>query len=172
MSSPPQLTVGMPVNLSADVPIVPPFAMLMCVIFSALLIFVTGLQYPFVSFLPLYARVAIFAIAVASAFLVLNKAGGELKAAGSGTLFTPVGGLATSGIYKHTRNPMYAALVFMALPCFAIVLNTLWPVAFMPVLFSYLHFRVIAVEEALLSKAFGASFEAYKEDVPRWILCF
>ena len=40
-------------------------------------------------------------------FSVLNRAGKELKAAGSGTLFTEVNGLATGGLYGHMRNPMY-----------------------------------------------------------------
>ena len=84
-------------------------------------------------------------------------AGGELASSGSGALFTPVGGLATSGIYQWTRNPMYASLIFVALPCMSVVTNSAWPLLLSPLTFAYLNFVVIAAEEALLRKSFGAN---------------
>ena len=96
-------------------------------------------------------------------------AGGELASSGSGTMFTPVGGLATGGIYQVTRNPMYVSLVFVALPTMSVVLDTAWPLILSPLTFSYLNFVVIAAEEALLRKSFGEQYEQYCRSVPRWL---
>ena len=105
--APPQLTFGMPIDLSADVPIFPPFALMLTMMTARLMWKLSGKRLSYVpaplSALPV--RIAILAIGLAcTKFLVLDKAGGELKAAGSGTLFTPVGGLAVDGIYQMTRN--------------------------------------------------------------------
>ena len=83
-----------------------------------------------------------------------------------------MGGLSTTGLYAVSRNPMYAGLTFVALPGFAVVLDTLWPILLAPLLWSYLHFVVIAAEERLLHAAFGAAYEAYVKLVPRYFVCF
>ena len=100
-TAPPQLTVGMPIDFSADVPIFPPFALMLTMITSRILWMLSGKRLSYVpapiSALPV--RIAILAMGLAiTKLFVLDSAGGELKNAGSGTLFTPVGGLATSGI--------------------------------------------------------------------------
>ena len=115
--APPQLTFGMPIDLSADVPIFPPFALMLTMMTARLMWKLSGKRLSYVpaplSALPV--RIAILAIGLAcTKFLVLDKAGGELKAAGSGTLFTPVGGLAVDGIYQMTRNVRAAARVRLA----------------------------------------------------------
>ena len=170
---PPQLTYGKPINIYADIPIFPPFAMMLTVACSQIIRKLTGKP---LAFLPaplstVPVRVAFFAIAFPSIILmVLNPAGGELKAAGSGTLFTPVNGLATTGIYESTRNPMYAGLVFVAIPCMACVVNSAWPILISPLTWCYLNYVVIAAEEKLLAQAFGKQFDEYCQSVPRWLI--
>ena len=140
IGSMPQLTYGKPVDLSADVPIFPPFATGLTALLALGAWLVTGQR---VAFVPaplnkLAVRVIVVAAVVASAPLVMKVAGNELDRAGSGTFFTPVNGLATTGPYKYSRNPMYAGLIFVVLPGFAIAVDSLWAVIFDPLLFLYL----------------------------------
>jgi protein-S-isoprenylcysteine O-methyltransferase Ste14 len=167
----PQLTVGKPIDLTADVPVFPPFAMFSVVGVSLILCLANRLRF-LPAATPTWSRVLVFAIALGYSLMLLKKAGGDLESAGSGTFFTPVGGLATGGFYQFSRNPMYASLVFAALPAFAVVLDTLWPIILSPILWAYFNFVVIAAEEQLLQKAFGAGYDAYCSTVPRWVLFF
>lgn len=74
----------------------------------------------------------------------------------------------SSGIYRYTRNPMYLGRAvqllgwgaFLASP-FAILLVSLY-VAYVD------RFQVIAEERALLAR-FGADYEAYQNNVSRWL---
>ena len=167
---PPQLSFGLPIDISADIPLFPPFAVMLTMMTSRLIWKITGKRLAWHNF-PLSVRVAILASGLAfTKFVVLDNAGGELKKAGSGTMFTPVGGLATEGLYAYSRNPMYFFLVFFALPLLSTVVNTAWPLLLSPIPWSYLNFVVIAAEEELLAKAFPKDYAAYCEKVPRWLI--
>ena len=160
----------MPVDFSADVPIFPPFSMMLTMITGRIIWKVTGQRLSFHN-VKMPVRIAVLAIGFAMAkFAVLDNAGGSLAEAGSGTLFTPVGGLATTGLYEYTRNPMYVSLIFMALPMLSFVVNSAWPILLSPITWSYLTFVVIAAEEALLTAEFGAEYTAYQAKVPRWLI--
>jgi protein-S-isoprenylcysteine O-methyltransferase Ste14 len=76
--------------------------------------------------------------------------------------------LVTYGPYKRTRNPMYLGMV-LSLIGVAIWLGTLpmFLAAFAD--FLVLNFVFIPFEEAKMARQFGASFEAYKKSVRRWI---
>ncbi len=72
------------------------------------------------------------------------------------------------GIYRHTRNPMYLGLALMLL-AWAFALTS--PMALVgPVLFVIwiTRFQIIP-EERILSRIFGAQYEAYCRRVRRWI---
>ena len=169
-AAPPQLSFGLPINFSADIPIFPPFAMMLTMMTSRLIWKITGKRLAWHN-LPMSVRVALLAVGLAiTKFVVLDNAGGELAKAGSGTMFTPVGGLATEGLYAYTRNPMYTALIFFALPTLSTVVNTAWPLILSPITWSYLTYVVIAAEEELLTKAFPKEYAAYCEKVPRWLI--
>ena len=106
---PPQLSYGKPLDLSADVPVFPPFAMMLTMLTARMLWYVTGKRLPFLPklFQATPVRVALFAVGLAfTKFVVLDGAGGQLAEAGSGTLFTPVEGLATEGLYSITREAL------------------------------------------------------------------
>ena len=85
-------------------------------------------------------------------------------------MFVPVNGLAKSGLYATTRNPMYVSLVFMALPMLSVVVDSAWPVLLSPLTWAYLNYVVIAAEEKLLHATFGAEFDEYAQSVPRWLI--
>ena len=91
----------------------------------------------------------------------------------AGTTFNPhqpdaTSALVESGIYRHTRNPMYLGMT-LVLAGWAIGLASatalIGPVFFMAWI---TRFQIIP-EERVLARKFGASFEAYRRRVRRWI---
>lgn len=73
-----------------------------------------------------------------------------------------------TGIYRHTRNPMYLGL--LVLQC-AYVIHLANPLSLLaPALFIYCINRFqIQAEERLLEENFAADYVAYKQAVPRWL---
>ncbi|RBJ77964.1 isoprenylcysteine carboxylmethyltransferase family protein [Pseudomonas sp. MWU12-2534b] len=76
--------------------------------------------------------------------------------------------LVTSGIYRHTRNPMY---VGFALWLLAWGLYLASPLVLLGVLgfVLYMNRLQIAPEERALGRLFGADFAAYRQRVRRWL---
>jgi len=76
--------------------------------------------------------------------------------------------LVTTGIYRHTRNPMYLGLLLLVV-AWAVLLSSpfalLGPVAFT----SYIGRFQIVPEERVLSALFGAEYSAYQSRVRRWL---
>jgi protein-S-isoprenylcysteine O-methyltransferase Ste14 len=76
--------------------------------------------------------------------------------------------LVRSGIYKHTRNPMYAGMLLVLL-AWATFLFTFWCL-FGPLVFIlYIDRFQIIPEERMLSKLFGSDYAEYKTKVRRWL---
>lgn len=76
--------------------------------------------------------------------------------------------LVTYGPFNYSRNPMYVGMVLSMLGI-AVWVGTL-PMFVAAVLdFCILNFVFIPFEEAKLSRIFGASYEAYRAKVRRWI---
>ncbi len=88
---------------------------------------------------------------------------------GKGTLapWTPPAHLVIVGLYRYTRNPMYAAVTLALLG---------WALCFgVPGLFVYavvvaiaFHLRVVLGEEPWLARTYGVQWEHYSSRVPRW----
>jgi protein-S-isoprenylcysteine O-methyltransferase Ste14 len=80
----------------------------------------------------------------------------------------PASALATGGPYHFTRNPMYVgmALLYIGL---ALVLNTAWPLVFLPLVLLIIDAAVIRREERYLISAFGEEYRAYCSRVRRWL---
>jgi protein-S-isoprenylcysteine O-methyltransferase Ste14 len=76
--------------------------------------------------------------------------------------------LVVTGQYRHVRNPMYVALVFVVLGQ-AALLGASGLVAYATLLLVLFHLHVVMYEEPQLAKLFGAAFEAYRKGVPRWL---
>ena len=72
------------------------------------------------------------------------------------------------GPYRFTRNPMYVGL-FIAYLGEAGILKQLCPVLLLPMVFVYLNWVVVPVEEEKLFQAFGARYEEYQGRVGRWL---
>ena len=88
-----------------------------------------------------------------------------------GTPFDPTApatALATGGIYRFTRNPMYLGAI-LAFAGLGLWLKNSWLVGLMPVLAIALHVLAIQREEAYLERRFGLAYRTYRERVRRWI---
>jgi steroid 5-alpha reductase family enzyme len=73
--------------------------------------------------------------------------------------------LATSGIYAHTRNPLYLGSAILAAG-FIIAGHSLWAGLLVAVYFSVFYYAVMRNEEEDLRAKFGASFQQYSASVP------
>ena len=73
-----------------------------------------------------------------------------------------------SGIYRVSRNPMYVGFLFV-LTSWAIVSSHPLPFLFLPVYVAYMNRFQISPEERALSAKFGDGYDAYKQDVRRWL---
>jgi protein-S-isoprenylcysteine O-methyltransferase Ste14 len=76
--------------------------------------------------------------------------------------------LVSSGIYRYTRNPMYAGML-LALLAFAIVLASPASLLMLPAFVVYMNRFQIMPEERELARHFGAEFQAYRARVRRWL---
>ena len=106
-SSAPQLSVN---AADADIVVVPPI-MLMMLCTASLVLAKSVTRY---RFLPDYlaglkTRVALFTLSTAIFARFFLESRDMLHDAGSGVAFTPVAGIATTGPYAHSRNPLYVS---------------------------------------------------------------
>lgn len=76
--------------------------------------------------------------------------------------------LVTWGPYGFSRNPMYLALSALHVGV-SILLNTAWPLLFLPAVWASLYVLVIHREERYLAAAFGGQYESYCGRVRRWL---
>lgn len=76
--------------------------------------------------------------------------------------------LVISGVYRHSRNPMYAAMLLM-LSGWAVFLGQ-WPsLAGLPLFMLYMTRFQIMPEERALSALFGEEYREYARRVRRWM---
>lgn len=80
----------------------------------------------------------------------------------------PTTALVTNGPYRFTRNPMYLGFtfVYLGITCWV---NTVWPVALLPLVLLAMHHGVIRREEVYLERKFGEEYRAFRRRVRRWL---
>ena len=76
--------------------------------------------------------------------------------------------LVQTGIYRLTRNPMYAGF-FVILVAWAVGLSHAFPWLFLPLFVMYMNRFQIKPEEQALLKLFGSEYKTYCHKVRRWI---
>lgn len=96
----------------------------------------------------------------------VSYAGSETRTTGA------VGGtyLVISGPFAHTRNPLYVGniLLYMGIGIMSLALFPYLQIA--AFIFFYLQYKfIINEEETYLKKAFGAQYEEYYKNVPRFL---
>jgi protein-S-isoprenylcysteine O-methyltransferase Ste14 len=79
----------------------------------------------------------------------------------------PTTALVTSGLFAHTRNPVYVGGAFALLGP-VLMLASDWIVLLMVPALLLLHYGVVLREERYLERKFGAAYVAYKASVPRY----
>jgi protein-S-isoprenylcysteine O-methyltransferase Ste14 len=80
----------------------------------------------------------------------------------------PVSALVTWGPYRVSRNPMYVG-VSAGLAGIALVANTPWVLAALPLVWLALGRLVIDREETYLERKFGEEYRAFKARTRRWL---
>jgi protein-S-isoprenylcysteine O-methyltransferase Ste14 len=76
--------------------------------------------------------------------------------------------LVTFGIYRFTRNPMYAGLTLVLLG-WAVYLASVWALPGPVVFVLYMTRFQVVPEERVLMGLFGATYSEYQAKVRRWI---
>ena len=76
--------------------------------------------------------------------------------------------LVTSGIYEHTRNPMYVGLLLLLIG-WGVFLSSVFSLVLPAGFVLYMNRFQIQREEEALELSFGASYLDYKNRVRRWL---
>jgi protein-S-isoprenylcysteine O-methyltransferase Ste14 len=79
--------------------------------------------------------------------------------------------LVITGLYRYVRNPMYVGVLMIIISHF-LWFKTISMIAYSVVVFTAFHLFVTLYEEPHLKRIFGAAYEEYCKQVPRWILKF
>ncbi len=82
--------------------------------------------------------------------------------------YTPTKAIATDGVYRFTRNPIYIAFLIFTL-AFVFFTNSLWFVGSALLTAIALQLGVVSREEKYLHDKFGADYDNYRRRVRRWI---
>ncbi|WP_129791279.1 isoprenylcysteine carboxylmethyltransferase family protein [Sphingosinicella sp. CPCC 101087] len=109
------------------------------------------------------------ALLFAGGVALVASAIGLFKRAGTpAPPWTTTTGIVTTGVYGHTRNPMYIgmALIYAGL---AVGLDGPIALILLPLVMVIIRTQVIAREERYLDAKFGQQYRAYKARVRRWL---
>ena len=79
----------------------------------------------------------------------------------------PIHKIIASGPFQFTRNPMYLSMISIYIGL-GLIINTYWPLLFLPLMLIILHYGVILREEEYLEKKFKDQYVSYKSRVRRW----
>lgn len=91
-----------------------------------------------------------------------------LQGLGTPAPIAPTKTLVVTGLYRYVRNPIYVAVVAIILG--QALLFGAWGLVLLGAVFWLAcHLFVVVYEEPTLQRSFGAEYEAYRANVPRWI---
>jgi protein-S-isoprenylcysteine O-methyltransferase Ste14 len=91
-----------------------------------------------------------------------------LQGLGTPAPIAPPQNLVVTGLYRYVRNPMYVAVVAVIFGQ-AILFGDWRLVAYGAFMWLAFHLFVLAYEEPVLAESFGAQYEDFRANVPRWI---
>jgi protein-S-isoprenylcysteine O-methyltransferase Ste14 len=108
-------------------------------------------------------------VMLAGAFLLLWCVR-DFYVSGKGTLapWDPPRKIVTVGLYRYVRNPMYVGVLLLVLG-WSLYLSSVMLAAYMFVLATGFHIRVVRYEEPWMAAQFGKEWETYRATVPRWL---
>lgn len=108
-------------------------------------------------------------LVVLAGFVLLLWCVRDFLVTGKGTLapWDPPRRLVVTGLYRHVRNPMYVGVLTLVAG-WAILFRSRVLAAYVVVLASAFHVRVLVHEEPWLAARFGTDWERYRAHVRRW----
>ena len=112
--------------------------------------------------------IGVLLISIGLPGLVDSFARFALQGLGTPAPVAPTKNLVVTGLYRHVRNPIYVAVVAIIVGQ-ALLFGAWGLVLFGAVLWLAFHLFVLAYEEPTLQETFGAEYEAYRANVPRWV---
>jgi protein-S-isoprenylcysteine O-methyltransferase Ste14 len=94
----------------------------------------------------------------------------DFHVVGQGTLapWDPPVRLVVRGPYRHTRNPMYLAVLLIVV-AWAVGFRSAPIGAYTAAIAALFHLRVVLGEEPWLARTHGAAWSSYVASVPRWL---
>lgn len=122
---------------------------------------------PFAGYGPIRILGALFIVA-GLPVLLESFARFALHGLGTPAPVFPTQRLVVQGFYRFVRNPMYVAVTSLVVGQ-ALVFADWRLLAYAAVFWLICHLFVVAYEEPTLRKTFGAEYEAYCANVPRWL---
>jgi protein-S-isoprenylcysteine O-methyltransferase Ste14 len=112
--------------------------------------------------------VGVLLIVVGLPGLVDSFARFALQGLGTPAPIAPAQNLVVTGLYRYVRNPIYVAVVAIILGQ-AILFGDRLLVFYGAIMWLAFHAFVLAYEEPVLAQTFGAQYEEFRANVPRWI---
>jgi protein-S-isoprenylcysteine O-methyltransferase Ste14 len=91
-----------------------------------------------------------------------------LQGLGTPAPIAPPQNLVVTGLYRYVRNPMYVAVVSVILGQ-AILFGDWRLMIYGGLMWLAFHAFVLAYEEPVLAQIFGAEYQDFRANVPRWI---
>jgi protein-S-isoprenylcysteine O-methyltransferase Ste14 len=125
------------------------------------------LQTPLWSLRPVRV-VGVLLIAAGLPVLLDSFARFALQGLGTPAPIFPTRHLVVSGLYRYVRNPMYLAVVSLIVGQ-GLLLGNLRVLGYGLVVWLACHVFVLLYEEPMLRSTFGVEYDAFRENVPRWI---
>jgi protein-S-isoprenylcysteine O-methyltransferase Ste14 len=107
-------------------------------------------------------------ILAALAAIIDSFARFALQGLGTPAPVAPPRHLVVTGLYRHVRNPMYVAVV-TAITGQALLLGDVRLLVYGALVWLVFHAFVLLYEEPTLRGTFGAEYESFRANVPRWI---
>ena len=91
-----------------------------------------------------------------------------LQGLGTPAPIAPTQNLVVTGLYRYVRNPIYVALVAIILGQ-AVLFGDQRLLGYGALIWLAFHIFVLAYEEPTLRQSYGAEYESYRANVPRWL---
>jgi len=76
--------------------------------------------------------------------------------------------LVATGLYHYVRNPIYVGAM-LVLFGYVLWFASAWIMLYTSLAFVGFHFLIVVIEEPILKNTFGAAYDEYRRNVPRWI---
>jgi protein-S-isoprenylcysteine O-methyltransferase Ste14 len=97
-----------------------------------------------------------------------NVARFALEGLGTPAPIAPPQKLVVTGLYRYVRNPIYIAVVAVIFGQ-ALLFGEQRLLWYGALLWLFFHVWVVLIEEPTLKQTFGAEYESFRTNVPRWI---